>query len=329
MKYYDISQEPFQLFGLIRNNGELCRMPEAAAKQVSENVLKYHAFTTGGRLAFRTNSQKVTLSVKYKHILKIENLPLIGIAGFDLYSNGRHKGIFIPPFDIVDQFESTKDLGTTDFKDLLLYFPLYSSVESIQIGLDDDAVVEAYNPYEPGDPIVYYGPSYTHGGCASRPANIYQAMVSRNTGIDYFNMGMDGSALGEPAIAEYIAGMNMRMFVMDYDANAPSAEHLTQTHENFFKIIREKHPNIPIIIMTRPSYREGTQDFERRNVIHQTYMNAKHAGDNNVYFIDGATYFRSVDRDACTADGIHPNDLGFYLIASQVTSVIKDIYRPL
>ena len=329
MKFYDILQEPFKLFGLIRNNGELCRMPEADAKKVSENVLKYHAYTTGGRLAFRTNSQKVTLSVKYKDVLRTENIPLIGTAGFDLYCNDRYIGNFMPPIDLVDQYDSTKDLGTTDFKNLLIYFPLYSSVESVQIGLDDDAAVEAYDPYGEGDPIVYYGPSYTHGGCASRPANTYQAMISRNTGLDYFNMGMDGSAFGEPAIAEYIATMKMRMFVMDYDANSPSAEHLAQTHENFFKIIREKHPNVPVIFMTRPSFKESVAAVERRNVIYQTYINARHAGDLNVYFTDGASYFRSVDRDACTVDGVHPNDLGYYLIASHITSVINDIYRPL
>ena len=324
MKFYDISQEPFRLFGLIRHNGKLCRMPEKEANKVSEKVTRFHAFSTGGRLAFRTNSQRITISVKFQDILRLDNLPFITTAGFDLYSNGRYKGIFIPPMDIVDRFESTKDLGTNTFKNILLYFPLYSSVESIQIGLDDGAVVEAYNPYESGDPIVYYGPSYTHGGCASRPANNYLAMVSRNTGIDYFNMGMDGSALGEPAMAEYIAGMNMRMFVMDYDANAPSAEHLAQTHENFFKIIREKHPDTPIIIMTQPCYRERTNDHFRRDVIYRTYINAKRAGDQNVYFVDGSTLFKSVDHDACTVDGTHPNDLGFYLIASHLTCMIKE-----
>lgn len=42
-------------------------------------------------------------------------------------------------------------------------------------------------------------------------------------------------------------------FVMDYDHNAPTLEHLIETHEPFFKIIREKRPNLPVVMVSRPS----------------------------------------------------------------------------
>lgn len=43
----------------------------------------------------------------------------------------------------------------------------------------------------------------------------------------------------------------------------------------------------------------------------------------NVYFIDGRKLFGSVDREQCTADKCHPNDLGHYLMAKKIYSVIK------
>ena len=56
-----------------------------------------------------------------------------------------------------------------------------------------------------------------------------------------------------------------------------------------------------------------------------TYENAIKAGDKNVYFIDGETFFGETDRELCTLDRVHPNDLGFSKMASVVEPVIKSI----
>ncbi|MBQ8551546.1 MAG: hypothetical protein IJ428_01895 [Clostridia bacterium] len=50
-------------------------------------------------------------------------------------------------------------------------------------------------------------------------------------------------------------------------------------------------------------------------MIRATYNNAVAAGDKNVYFIDGETFFGDTDREFCTNDRIHPNDLGLYRMA--------------
>ena len=48
-------------------------------------------------------------------------------------------------------------------------------------------------------------------------------------------MGFSGSARGEEDFAEYLAGFpEMSLFVMDYDHNSPSPEHLAETHAPFF-----------------------------------------------------------------------------------------------
>ena len=48
-------------------------------------------------------------------------------------------------------------------------------------------------------------------------------------------------------MADYIKHLEMSAFVYDYDHNAPSAEHLLNTHERFFKRIREKIPRFPLL----------------------------------------------------------------------------------
>ena len=49
----------------------------------------------------------------------------------------------------------------------------------------------------------------------------------------------------------------MSIFVYDYDYNAPSIEHLKDTHKRMFQAIRTTNPNIPIIMMWNISINFG------------------------------------------------------------------------
>jgi hypothetical protein len=139
-------------------------------------------------------------------------------------------------------------------REITINFPLYSEVNELYIGLMRDSLVLESAPYRIEKPIVYYGSSITQGGCASRPGNAYEALVTQALGINHINLGFSGNAKGEKEISEYICSLDMSAFVYDYDHNAPDIEHLKNTHERMFKEIRASHKDVPIIIMTRPKY---------------------------------------------------------------------------
>ena len=63
----------------------------------------------------------------------------------------------------------------------------------------------------------------------------------------------------------------------------------------------------------------------RREVIRRTFINAVAVGDRNVYFLDGEKFFGEEDRELCTIDTVHPNDLGFYRMAKTILPVMKKI----
>ena len=117
----------------------------------------------------------------------------------------------------------------------------------------------------------------------------------------------------------------MSVFVYDYDHNAPNPDHLQKTHEPFFLRFREKQPNTPVIMMTRPKTAYTDDEKRRRDIVRKTYDNAVNRGDKNVYFLDGETFYGDVDRDLCTVDGIHPNDLGFYRMALAIEPLLKKL----
>ena len=120
----------------------------------------------------------------------------------------------------------------------------------------------------------------------------------------------------------------MSAFVLDYDHNAPNPEHLANTHENFFKTVREKNPTLPIVMVSRPNTLYNTlDDAKRRQVIFKTYLNAKSAGDNNVYFVDGSSFLLSDTADTQIVDQCHPSDGGFLRMAEIIGGVLKSAIK--
>ena len=138
-------------------------------------------------------------------------------------------------------------------------------------------------------------------------------------------MGFSGSARGELEMADYLSALPMSVLVYDYDHNAPDADWLARTHEAFFRRIRANRPTLPVVMLTRPDFDFDPASPARREVIRRTFENARASGDKNVYFIDGETLFGAAERQFCTVDGCHPNDLGFYRMADAVEPVLREI----
>ncbi len=322
--FYDADTPPFRVYGVYKDDGKYRRLPEGIAKSVSKNVLHLHANTAGGRVRFVTDSPYIAISAKMDSIYKSSHFPLAGSAGFDMYVSGQYTKTFMPPTDIKDGYESICEFGTCQMREITINFPLYSNVISLSIGLQKDAVVKAAPPYANTKPVVYYGSSITQGGCASRPSSCYPSILSRRFNCDYINLGFSGSAKAEDEIVAYIQGLEMSAFVLDYDHNAPTPEYLAQTHEKMFKAIRQAHPEIPIIIMSRPKHILNEDDSLRLEIIKKTYKNAINAGDKNVYLITGEALTALCGSDG-TVDGVHPTDFGFAAMAQAVGAVMEKI----
>lgn len=324
--YYDAKESPIKLFGVFYENGKYVRMPEKVAKTVSEGVHSLYHNTAGGRICFKTNSRYIVLAAKTANPGKMPHMTTLGSAGFDLYVKDDFSGVFMPEYNFDESYTSVVDFGFEEMREITVNFPLYSGISDVYIGVTSDSVIEEYYPYKKILPIVYYGSSITQGGCATRPGNCYQAEIARRTGVNYINLGFSGNAKGEQSMADYISELNMSIFVMDYDHNAPTPEYLKNTHEKFFKTIREKNKDLPVIFVTKPDFNNHDGKL-RRDVIHTTYRNAVLSGDENVTLIDGSMFFNGRKRDFCTVDGTHPNDMGFYYMSEAIGEVIENLLK--
>lgn len=329
--WMDVQEKPFEIRGLAKAEGDIyCRLPEEILPGTNEGVqvLAYH--TAGGRVRFRSDAPEIAVRVYSRYANMMSHMPLTGSAGVDVYLNGKFGASIRPQKDQDGWYEGVfrNPFGLTDIE---INLPLYNGLKHMLIGVPENSCVEAPLPYAIDIPVVYYGSSITQGGCCSRPGNTYQGHISRWLGSDHINLGFSGSARGEEAMAKYIASLSMSAFVYDYDHNAPTAEHLEKTHKPFFELIRKAHPDIPVIFITRPDtdalvyYDKPGYKEKCRSIIYKTYQDARSGGDTNVIFIDGKDVFGKADRDACTIDGCHPNDYGFYRMAETIYPVLKEM----
>ncbi|MBR5528012.1 MAG: hypothetical protein IKV97_03335 [Clostridia bacterium] len=322
LKFTNCDEALFSIHGIYRCGDKYCRLPEEVAKNVNAGVLEHCTHSTGGRVRFVTDSKYVAIKAILGKISRLSHAPLTGTAGFDMYADGIYVGTFRPPYDMNESFESVIDFNSCEKRVITINFPYFSEVKNLYIGLDENAFVGKAPAYKISKPVVFYGSSITHGGCASRPGNLYEETVSRRFDFDYVNLGFSGSARAEDAISEYISGLDMSLFVYDYDHNATSVDYLAQTHEKMFLKIREKNPALPVIMMSAPRYIRDDYFKARAAVIKQTYENAVARGDKNVYFIDGRELMGIV-KDNGTVDGVHPSDSGFWNMALRLGEEIE------
>lgn len=323
--YRDALQAPFELEGFPWRDPALVfnRLPAGFTEQdVNAGALSCARHTAGGAVRFRTDSPRLALRTALAHSLDLNHMPRAASAGFDLYRGAGRKIAYQKTVQPNSGQQALEALlvpdGARRLTDWTLYLPLYGAAAKIEIGLAPGARLESPTSHAVARPVLFYGSSITQGGCASRPGNAYTTMLCRAVDAPQINLGFSGSALGEPAVAAAIAGLDLAALILDYEHNSPSLEHLQNTHERFFRIIRDRRPALPVLILSKCDFWGAAWEKERRAVVRRTWERAAAAGDTRVWFIDGAGLFGRQDRDACTVDRCHPNDLGFYRMFREI-----------
>lgn len=346
IRFYDVRKAPFRIYGLYcpQTEPQFKRMPDAVAEATSAGVKRLNRQTAGGRVRFATDSDYIAIRCTMPYVTQNAKFPLTGTSAFDLYEDTeggvRYRGCYIPPVDMKAGYESVLYVGDWDglrrtapdgsakMRCFTINFPNYNAVDELYIGLRESARLESGRRYSVEKPVVYYGSSITQGGCCSHAGNCYENIIARHTDWNYINLGFSGNGRAEDAIVEYMAGLEMLAFVSDYDHNAPRVDYLRNTHQKMYCKIREKQPDIPYIMISRPDFDKSYDDsVARRDVVIDTYRYARAAGDKNVYYIDGQGLFRGPDEELCTVEGTHPTDLGFMKMAEAIERVLRRSLR--
>jgi len=213
-------------------------------------------------------------------------------------------------------------------KECMLFLPLYDELKSLEIGVDEGSnIISIDNPFRKR--IAIYGSSIVHGASAGRSGMAYPAILSRNTGLYFMNLGISGNAKMEKAAAKMVSDITADAFVLDCVPN-PSPEQIKERAEFFIKTVRAKHPKAPIILVQSIVREQGNFDLEvkervkkQNEEITAAFNRLKTAAMKDIYLITSEKLLGD-DHDA-TTDGTHPNDLGFYRMAEQLGPQITKI----
>ena len=334
--WLDPREEPFGLVGFewIKKDTVYRRLPVNPDWEIREAVDQLANHTAGGQIRFRTDSRRILLKVELRERSGMYHMPATGQSGFDLYVKDDRVQRYLKttrfPHDTiryqVEIFKADEKL----LRDFTMNFPLYNGVNSVQVGLEKEMVLKSPLPFTRSGKFVIYGTSITQGGCVARPGMAYSNILSRKLDVQFVNLGFSGNGRGEPELAHLINQIQETSFIiLDYEANA--GETIVNTLGPFVNILREKHPDTPILIMSKIRYANATGgssaykslmnnlDFQKSLVDAR-----KAAGDKNIYFLDGSKVLGD-DYDECTVDGVHPTDLGSLRIANGLLSAIKEI----
>ena len=344
--------EPFQLAGFPWSDSDRVfrRLPLHLPKPLPPAVELLSWCTAGGQVRFTSDTDILKVKVRLREQFGMdcappagpygfEHMAHTGVSGFDLYLGepGAERFYGVTRFPSGAQEYECQLLGRSGREPLsfILNFPLFNGVEELHVGIGADASIEAPPPYRIDRPVVVYGTSITHGGCASRPGACYTNILSRRLNVPFVNLGFSGSGQGEREVAEATATIrNPALFILDYEAN--SGGKMDGTLPGFIEALRASHPEVPILVVSRIRFAKESLKSEpgmrragnRCRTYQQSYVNMlRAAGDLHVHFFDGARLLGR-DYDECTVDGVHATDLGFFRMAGKLAPVIQDLLYP-
>ncbi|MCW8129486.1 MAG: SGNH/GDSL hydrolase family protein [Planctomycetota bacterium] len=305
------------------------RMPSKPKLPLPQAVDNLANSTAGAQARFQTDSTRVAVRVELTGVNNMGHMAITGSSGFDCYVGpaGTGRGLRYYGTTRFDHSKPTYEVllfehSEAVMRNFTLYFPLYTGVKRLEIGLEPGAKVLPAAAWDLPDPVIVYGTSITQGGCASRTGMVYTNILSRWLNVEICNLGFSGSGRGEPEVAQAIAtAPKMRMFVMDNEANVQGLDGMRKTLKPFLQIIRKARPKIPILLVSKIRYGKETQQEQalrgRQACLAyqwQLVQELRKAGDQNLHFLDG-TDLLGRDYEECTVDGVHATDLGFYRMA--------------
>ena len=338
-EFYDPRRAPFSLWGLAKNDeGSYCRLPLTMLPECSEGVQGLAWHLAGGCVRFSTDAAQISVVWRLREAGNMGHFAASGQSGLELFEetdgNIRPVRTLVPqmnPDGCGCALEQSRliALKGEGMRSYALYLPLYNGVTELLIGLPPKSRLEEGRTPVFEKPILFYGSSITQGGCASKVCNAYTHVLARRLDAALCNLGFSGNGCGEQVMARYIASLPMSAFVLDYDHNASSPEHLEATHEAFFLTVREAQPDLPVLMLSKPDFdtNPGSTvevNARRREIIRRTYQNALARGDRRVWFVDGETFFGDRERFDCAVDGCHPTDLGFRRMADVLEPVLRE-----
>lgn len=312
------------------------RLP-SELKGVSRDPVWYLGTHSAGLfIRFRSNSTSIHARWESTYNNTMTHMTDTGTKGLDLYAlvDGEWRHVCsAQPQGKTSQRTIIANMDPVE-REYMLYLSLYDGVSSLEIGVDSGATLDQPAVDSPSreKPIVMYGTSLLQGGCANRPGMAYTNIISRRFDREVINLGFSGNAMLDMEIAHLMASVeDPGVFVLDYAPNAWDYL-IDEKGEEFFRVIRDKHPDVPVIFIEDVIFPYTIFDnaiceqVKKKNAAQKRlYTKLKKAGEKRIYYICAEGMIG--DDGEATVDGTHFTDLGMMRYVEHVLPTIKKALR--
>lgn len=331
--YVDASAFPIYGKAVEKSSGHYERLPLELKSVCRPRLWDLGRTSAGLYIRFRSNS--TTISAKWVSLFGnlMPHMTPTGTRGLDLYAlidgNWRFVGSGRPGTERATEAVIVANMDPVE-REYMLYLSLYDGIESLEIGIDEGSEIALPNVSRPSveKPVVMYGTSILQGGCANRPGMAHTNIISRRLDREVINLGFSGNAMLDLEIAHLMAKVpDPGLYVLDYVPNA-YAYLIDEKGEEFFRIIRDAHPDVPVIFIEDPDFTHAVVDnailkeiTEKNAAQKRLFEKLRKSGEKKIYYIssDGMIGY---DGEA-TVDGMHFTDLGAMRYVDHVMPVIK------
>ncbi len=274
----------------------------------------------GVRLRFTTDSPR----------LELEVLPVRQPRLFDLTADGQlMRTVTLEPGDSVVVFDD--DLSTDDAP-LEIWLP-----NTHPVGLQELRVVAGARLEPVADrrlKWITYGSSISQCGAAHSPARTWPGVVARDRNLNLTCLGYSGQCHLEPMVARMIRDLEADVITLKLGINVQggatlSGRTLRPAVIGMVQIIRERHPDTPIVIVS-PIISPPREDQPNavgmslgvlRAQLEDAVERMEDLGDDHIHYVDGLEVFGEefVGR---LPDLLHPDAEGYEILGQRMSQIV-------
>lgn len=344
------------------------RLTQAQRRLAPQPLAVLGSFTSGVRMPVRTAASTLTIEVAVDQLvmahLDAPEHPAEFLAEVDGEIVAR---VTASPTGIIRERHDapwtreplapqrlTLDLGGAGVeREVVIWLPVDAAVSVV--GVAGDAAVAPASTAS-GAHWVHHGSSISQGGTARDPRSTWPALVGRDLGIRWSNLGFGGNAQLDPMTALSLRELDADVITLELGVNVVAADAMRQrafasAAHAFLDLIRDRMPVTPIVVMggfacpalevtpgpgragpdgriagtPRPGDATALTLARSRELLAEL---VESRSDAALGYTDGRELL-GVDDAHLLPDGIHPDQTGLDLIARRFLSAARDSGTPL
>ena len=317
--------------GFANTPSPYARMPADLLPSCPEGVRAMSAQSTGHYFLFETDSNKLAVEwVLQEKSGRDPFIPPQGMYGIDIYDTVDGAWRFVRNGRLSALDNPTNRVSVTmpgkGLRPVLVYLPTRGIVTSVRIGRHAGAKLAPHR-HASGvvRPVVHYGTSIVHGGCASRPGLCFTSIAGRTVDAPYVNLGFPGCARLEPVMADAMARIDASLYLVDPAWNC-SPELIRERFEVFIRKLHAARPDTPILICegiepagTRLKVNTAIKEIYDRLMTEDSRLAVR------MHYLP-ATGLIPADGES-THDYVHPNDYGSVHMGKAFARAISEILQ--